>query len=164
MIDNSQELFTVVDERDNILGYHTRGECHADVSLIHRAVGIVLYNAAAELLLQRRSMYKDTSPGMWTMAAGGHVDQGETYHAAALREMQEELGVVSELTHVETYLSRRSRETHMQALFTGVHEGPFNPNIHEVDLVQFYSHDQIKNMENSLTEGAKQAFIKLGIL
>jgi isopentenyldiphosphate isomerase len=37
-------------------------------------------------------MTKDTSPGLWDSSASGHLDAGEDYDAAAVRELGEELG------------------------------------------------------------------------
>lgn len=39
-------------------------------------------------------MNKDSSPGLWTLSCSGHVDAGEDYDTAALRELSEELGWV----------------------------------------------------------------------
>ncbi|MBV9359143.1 MAG: NUDIX domain-containing protein [Chloroflexi bacterium] len=46
-----------------------------------------------ELVLQRRSLAKDTFPGSWDAAAAGHWRFGETPPEAA-REVEEELGLV----------------------------------------------------------------------
>ena len=35
---------------------------------------------------------KDLDPGLWTTSCSGHVDQGESYFDAAVRECKEELG------------------------------------------------------------------------
>jgi isopentenyl-diphosphate delta-isomerase type 1 len=91
--DVSQELLDVVDADDRVIGVKTRGEIHAR-GLMHRAVHILVFNSKGELFLQKRSMTKDENPGQWDSSAAGHVDSGETYIACAIREIEEELGIV----------------------------------------------------------------------
>jgi len=91
--DVSQELLDVVDIDDRVIGVKTRREIHAQ-GLMHRAVHILVFNARGELFLQKRSMSKDENPGQWDSSAAGHVDSGETYLECAIRELEEELGIV----------------------------------------------------------------------
>ena len=44
------------------------------------------------LLLGRRSLEKVVCPGTWDVI-GGHVEAGETFEAALLREVEEEIGI-----------------------------------------------------------------------
>ena len=53
-----------------------------------------------ELLLQKRSMTKPTSPGMYHTSAAGHINLGETALRAASRETQEELGLAIDTDHL----------------------------------------------------------------
>jgi isopentenyl-diphosphate delta-isomerase len=85
------ELFDVVDETDRVIGQAPRREVHAR-KLSHRAVHILVHDAAGRLFLQKRSLTKDTFPGCWDSSCSGHVDAGETYLEAARRELGEELG------------------------------------------------------------------------
>ena len=71
--DNQNELFNIVDEKDNVVGQATRGEVHKNKSLIHRSVGVVVFNSRGEIFLQQRSAGKDTDPSKWTISASGHV-------------------------------------------------------------------------------------------
>ncbi len=87
-----EELLDVVDELDRPVGRLTRAEVHRRL-VPHRAVHVFLRDPLGRLLLQKRSMAKDESPGLWTSSASGHVDAGETYVAAAYRELREELGI-----------------------------------------------------------------------
>ncbi|MEM7564203.1 MAG: NUDIX domain-containing protein [Pseudomonadota bacterium] len=89
----SEELLDVVDENDRVVDVKTRGEIHAS-HLMHRAIHILLFNSKGEVFLQKRSMSKDENPGLWDSSAAGHVDSGESYLACAVREIEEELGIV----------------------------------------------------------------------
>ncbi len=86
-----EEVFDVVDENDRPVGRAPRSEVHAK-GLRHRAVHVLVFNAAGELFLQKRSWRKDTAPGAWDSSASGHVNAGETYDACAERELMEEIG------------------------------------------------------------------------
>jgi isopentenyldiphosphate isomerase len=88
-----EEIFDVVNERDEVVGRQTRREVHR-LGLKHRAVHVLVFNKAGEVFLQKRSMAKDTFPGAWDSSASGHVDAGEDYDACAMRELGEEIGLV----------------------------------------------------------------------
>lgn len=92
MSQNPDERFDVVDENDNPVRQERRAIVHRD-RLLHRAVHILVFNAKGENYAQKRSMSKDTCPGMWTTSCSGHVDAGEDYDTAAVRELGEELGI-----------------------------------------------------------------------
>jgi len=89
----SEEIFDVVNERDEVVGQRPRSEVHR-LKLNHRAVHVLVFNARGELFLQQRSLLKDCFPGVWDSSASGHLDQGEEYDACAVRELAEELGCV----------------------------------------------------------------------
>ena len=164
MQDNQNELFIVVDENDNILDYRTRYECHHDKSLIHRVTDIALFNKDGKLLLQKRSQQKDLFPGYYTLSASGHVSKGEDYLQSAIRELEEELGITNvELTMIGTVIVESEYEKEMVAVFTGNHNGPFQYPADEVESVQFFSSDEIKNIDN-LTPVAKSCLKLLKIL
>ncbi len=86
-----EEIFDVVNERDEIIGQQPRGEVHR-LGLKHRAVHVLMFNRLGELFLQKRSVQKDCFPGKWDSSASGHLDCGEDYDACVIREVREELG------------------------------------------------------------------------
>ena len=88
----TEEWFDVVNERDEVIRRATRRDVHA-TGLWHRAVHVLVFNAIGRVLLQKRSMLKDLSPGLWDSSCSGHLDAGEDYDAAAIRELGEEIGV-----------------------------------------------------------------------
>ena len=88
----AEEIFDVVNERDEVIGRAPRSEVHAR-GLRHRATHVLVFNPRGEVFLQKRSMMKDRQPGMWDSSASGHLNSGEGYDACAVREVREELGV-----------------------------------------------------------------------
>ena len=87
-----EEWFDVVNERDEVVGRATRREVHAR-GLLHRAVHVLVFDQAGRVFLQKRSMRKDLCPGLWDSSCSGHLDSGEDYDTAAVRELGEEIGV-----------------------------------------------------------------------
>lgn len=89
----ADELFDVVDEQDQVLRQATRREVH-EQGLMHRAVHVLVFSRKNhDCLLQKRSAFKDCHPGVWDSSAAGHLDAGEDYDSAAVRELREELGI-----------------------------------------------------------------------
>ncbi|MBS0204291.1 MAG: NUDIX domain-containing protein [Planctomycetes bacterium] len=92
----TEEMFDVVDSFDRVLYQAPRSVVHAQ-HWLHRAAHIFVFNSRAELLVHRRSATKDECPLLYTSSASGHLAAGEDYEPAAVRELQEELGLVSPL-------------------------------------------------------------------
>jgi isopentenyl-diphosphate delta-isomerase type 1 len=94
-VQDAEEIFDVVDASDRVIGQAPRAEVHAR-KLRHRAVHVFVFNPRGELFIQKRAATKDTFPGCYDSSASGHLNQGETYDACAVRELHEELGVIVE--------------------------------------------------------------------
>jgi 16S rRNA (adenine1518-N6/adenine1519-N6)-dimethyltransferase len=139
------ELFDVVDAHDRVIGRATRAEVHAR-RLLHRAVHIFLFNSAGELLLQRRSAWKDEYPLCWTSSASGHLDAGEDYPAAAVRELREELGIAVDLEFLTKLPAGPETANEHTALFRAVSENRpvFPPE--EIESVEFFSLEDVTQM------------------
>ena len=88
------ELLAVVDDNDIEIGAQTRRQVH-EQKLLHRAVHLLVYDRDKNLLIQKRSAKKDTYPLHWE-CVGGHLGPGEKYADAAVRELDEELGLPPE--------------------------------------------------------------------
>jgi isopentenyl-diphosphate delta-isomerase len=88
----SEEIFDVVNERDEVIGQKPRSEIHR-LKFNHRAVHVLVFNSRGELFLQKRSMKKDCFPGTWDSSASGHLASGESYDACCGRELREEIGL-----------------------------------------------------------------------
>ncbi|HEY1582830.1 MAG TPA: 16S rRNA (adenine(1518)-N(6)/adenine(1519)-N(6))-dimethyltransferase RsmA [Chthoniobacterales bacterium] len=132
------EQLAVVDEFDRVTGAATRAEVHGN-NLRHRAVHIFLFDAAGELLLQKRSRWKDRHPNVWDSSAAGHVGIGEDYETTAARELEEELGITAELEEIASLTASEETGQEFIRLFRGRHEGPFHRAGTEIDLVEFFS-------------------------
>lgn len=81
----------IVDENDNPIGSTSMHDAY-DKGLIHRIVHVIVEDQNGRILLQKRSDKVATAKNCWDISVGGHVDEGESYEEAALRELREELG------------------------------------------------------------------------
>lgn len=89
------EKFDVVDLNDRPIRQLARGLVHRD-NLFHRAIHVLVNANSLNWILQQRSGNKDVDPFLWTSSCSGHVDAGEDYLSAAVRECEEELGIVAD--------------------------------------------------------------------
>jgi len=141
---SGEERFDVVDDLDRPLGVSTRREIHAD-GLIHRAVHILLSKPSGEIYLQKRSPWKDRNPSLWDSSASGHVDAGETYDAAATRELTEELGVRECAIEAIGKLGPTPENGHeFVAIYRGLWDGKIRPAPMEIDTGAFFPPEQIR--------------------
>ena len=61
--------------------------------LWHNTIHLWLFTKKGEILLQQRSHKKSIYPLLWDVSAAGHIDAGESFTNAAIRETKEELGL-----------------------------------------------------------------------
>lgn len=138
------EMLTRVTEEDDVLGPVPRSQVHGNPALIHRSVHILVLSPEGRLLLQKRSLRKDTQPGKWDTSVGGHVGFGQSYEEAARREAEEELGMVpGELTFLYPSRIRNRVESENIHTFLQVSAGPFRPEPGEIDELRFWTREEI---------------------
>ena len=135
----SGEIFDVVDADDQVTGTATRAEVHAQ-RLTHRAVHVFVFNKRGDLLLQKRSLLKDMCPGLWDSSVSGHLDSGESYEAAAVRELEEEMGIAAETAPEEIARITPGIETGWEhvRLYRIRHDGALRFPSAEVDAVMWF--------------------------
>jgi 16S rRNA (adenine1518-N6/adenine1519-N6)-dimethyltransferase len=140
----SGEIFDVVDANDEVTGKATRGEVHAQ-RLIHRAVHVFAFNKRGDLLLQKRSSLKDLCPGLWDSSVSGHLDSGEEYAVAAVRELEEEMGIISETAPEEIARITPCEETGWEhvRLYRVRHDGALRYPAAEVDAAIWFPLEEI---------------------
>ena len=141
-----EEVFDIVDADDNVIGTATRNEVHGNPSLFHRVSHVMVFNFNGELFLQKRGLDKDVQPGKWDTSVGGHVDSGETYEVAAIREMEEELGVRDlDITFLYKYKHSNDYETEYVSTFSTVWDGEIVTNSDEIIKGRFWKLDEIES-------------------
>jgi 16S rRNA (adenine1518-N6/adenine1519-N6)-dimethyltransferase len=138
------EIFDIVNERNEVIGQAKRGEVHAK-KLLHRAVHIFVFNKHGELWLQRRSHLKDVHPLAWDSSAAGHLDTGESYAAAAVRELKEEIGIEATTECIAQIPASEMTGHEFVELHRARHNGPMHFAPDEIASGAFFRPEQITN-------------------
>ncbi|MEU7584608.1 NUDIX domain-containing protein [Streptomyces sp. NPDC041068] len=118
------ELVERVDEQDRVLGIVDRGEAIRG-RLLHRVATIVCRDVEGRILVHRRPGNVSRFPGQYNWLLGGAVDVGETYEAAAARELAEELGVRAPVRFAFKFLCHGA----ISPYWLGVHEAVIKENV-----------------------------------
>lgn len=88
------ELLDIVDTEGTKTGKILDKDLAHDRNLLHNEIGIFIFNNNKEILIQKRSANKRFNPNKWGLCAG-HVGAYEDLKLAALRELEEEIGIVA---------------------------------------------------------------------
>jgi isopentenyldiphosphate isomerase len=139
-----EEIFDVVNERDEVIGRKPRREVHAR-GLKHRAVHVLVFNSQGEIFLQKRSLKKDTAAGLWDSSSSGHVDSGEDYDACAVRELREEIGLRAGRKPERLFKIDARPETGWEFcwVYRCESEGPFELNPDEIERGEWFAPGKI---------------------
>jgi isopentenyl-diphosphate Delta-isomerase len=104
---NNQQL-AIVSEQDNIIGSAIPEKIYYE-GLLHRFASIFILDNQSRLLLQKRAFSKNSHVGLFSESVSAQVAYSEKYIDAALRRVNEELGLVLEKDEHNT--SRGTRLT-----------------------------------------------------
>ena len=121
-----EERVILVNPQDEQIGTMPKMEAH-EKALLHRAFSVFIMNDKGETLLQQRAASKYHSPLLWTNTCCSHQREGEDNIAAGKRRLREEMGFVTELNE----------------LFSFIYKAPFDNGLteHELDHVMMGSYD-----------------------
>jgi isopentenyldiphosphate isomerase len=158
-----KEIFDVVNFSDQVIGAKTRIEVHKH-NLLHRAVHIMVSPFPSMWILQKRSGSKDIDPFLWTSSCSGHVDSGEKYIDAAVRECKEELGiVVKKESLIEIFRASPCEETGNEFVrfYLLKYEKKIKLKADEILQIADYSIDQIEQSMRTNPEKFSGSFIHL---
>eukprot|EP01119_Soliformovum_irregulare_P014431 TRINITY_DN3947_c0_g1_i2.p1 TRINITY_DN3947_c0_g1~~TRINITY_DN3947_c0_g1_i2.p1 ORF type:complete len:185 (+),score=48.17 TRINITY_DN3947_c0_g1_i2:17-571(+) len=73
----TEEYLDVLDENGKFTGIsHPRSQVHRE-GLWHRVVHVWIVNSKGQVLLQQRTLNKESWPGMWDISSAGHISAGE---------------------------------------------------------------------------------------
>ena len=86
------EEVILVNSDDEVIGTMEKLEAHRR-GVLHRAFSVFIINDRNEMLLQQRAPEKYHSGGLWTNACCSHPRPGEPLAEAAIRRLQEEMGI-----------------------------------------------------------------------
>jgi len=169
------ELFETLDADGVPAGLVPRDRVHAE-GLWHRAVHIWLFDPQGRVFVQRRSPDKDLNPDRWDVACGEHLQPGESYFDAAVRGLQEELGLhIGELEPVgverRVTLDRPELGVHdyeLQQAYQVVTADPVEPASDEVAELRLIAPDELRGWLHAepdrFSPGFHRDVVDLGLL
>lgn len=129
----------LVDDKDNLLGYASRYECHRGRGRRHRAFVTVLFDEDNRVLLHRRR--HALFDGLWDLTAISHPlrinGRNETYQEASDRALSKEMGIAhvpSEKIGAFNYIAfdGANCENEHCVILIGNYNGEFKANNNEV--------------------------------
>ena len=130
----NEEKVVLVNEFDEQIGLMPKMEAH-EKAVLHRAFSVFILNENGELMLQQRAAHKYHSPLLWTNTCCSHQRDGESNVEAGKRRLNEEMGFVTDLTEV----------------FSFIYKAPFDNGLteHEFDhvMVGYYNEEPAINPE-----------------
>jgi isopentenyl-diphosphate delta-isomerase len=127
----------LVDENDIQTGVTGKLEAH-EKALLHRAVSVFIVNSNGEWILQRRAFDKYHSNGLWTNTCCTHPHPGESVFDAARRRLREEMGIVTNVTWLFSFIYREKldndlTEHELDHVFLGISDSEPLINTTEVE-------------------------------
>lgn len=104
---------------------------------LHLAVSVFVFTTRGQLLLQRRSLAKYHSGGLWTNTACTHPSPGETPADAARRCLRDEMGMAVRLEARGAFTYRADVppglvEHELDHVYVGIAESTPRPNAREI--------------------------------
>ncbi len=145
------ERLIFVDENDQPVGVGDRREAWVK-GYYTRNISVMLRDQNGRVLSQKRNTRVASYPGMWTVAASGHVDEGETWDTAAYRETQEEIGISTDLKHVGNCIFKDDVDDKKIRRIIHVYEGIIDSSAQftlqeaEVDDTKWYTLADLKSL------------------
>lgn len=88
------EYIDIVDEQGNPTGKSELKSVIHQKGYYHHTAHIWFYTTNGDILLSQRSAKKTICPLIWDVSVAGHIDAGETPKQAAIRETEEEIGLI----------------------------------------------------------------------
>ena len=143
------EYIDIVDKHGEPTGETAlKSEAHKN-GWYHNTIHLWLHTTNGDILLQQRSHKKIIYPLLWDVSVAGHVDAGETFIEAALRETEEEIGLKLEqnsLQHIGVFLHKTSYD---------------NGNIQDNEFHQVFKAQLNVNLEELIIQENEVEAIKL---
>jgi len=144
-----EEQVVLVNEKDEQIGLMPKMEAH-EKALLHRAFSVFVFNSQGQVMLQQRAASKYHSPLLWTNTCCSHQREGESNIEAGKRRLMEEMGFVTELEEVFSFIYKAPfdnglTEHELDHVMVGYYEGEPKINPDEVEACKWMPLDAVKS-------------------
>jgi isopentenyl-diphosphate delta-isomerase len=151
-----EDKVILVDLNNNQVGLMPKLEAH-EKGVLHRAFSVFVFNENGELMLQRRSLVKYHSPGLWTNTCCSHQREGESNIESGKRRLNEEMGFTTELTEKTSFIYKAEFdngliEHEFDHILVGYFDNSPKINTKEVDSWKWMSMESVQDDINESPE------------
>jgi isopentenyldiphosphate isomerase len=124
---------------------------------------VCVFNSRGEIFLQKRSMSKDSSPGLWDSSSSGHLDCGEDYDACVVRELREEIGLNVSACPKRLFKIEACEQTGQEfvRLYQCAGEGPFTLHPEEIERGDWFDRERVTAWIEERPQDFTPAFVLL---
>ena len=167
-IENMTEYIDIVDENGEPTGDVIDRETAHSKGIRHRTAHVWLLrnnNDKVQILLQKRCQTKSSYPGCYDISSAGHIPSGVDYIQSALRELNEELGIIAspeeliycgdrKIVSDKVFFGREFHDRQVSKVFImwkDIDESGFSLQKEEVDEVRWFDLDECIRAVNSNT-------------
>jgi isopentenyldiphosphate isomerase len=157
------DILIVTDDKGRAVGKVNRKQAHAE-GVLHACVHLLLFDPTGkQIIVQRRGLNKDSSPGKLSQSVGGHVGAGFSPEETLAKESREELGICPQLFRLMTvfpYESNMKKNQEVVFLFSGTYGGPLYPNFTELEWAAYLSFNGIKALAQEEPQRFAPSFLQ----
>lgn len=116
------ELIDILNDNGEISGITClKSEAHKK-GLFHASVHIWIIDNNKNVLIQKRARNKNVFPNLWDVSVAGHISAGEKPEISAIREIEEEVGILISKNQLQ-YIGTSTKKV-----------------IHSINLIDFELH------------------------
>ena len=140
----TEEVLALVDATGAVSGSAPRSVVRRE-NLPHIVVAVLVRDSAGRVYVHRRTELKDVFPGMHDCWVAGCVTFGEEPEAAAVRELEEELGIAAaslEPLGTAWYADEHTRQ--LGHAFTTTYDGPITHQESEIAWGGWLTVDELR--------------------
>jgi isopentenyldiphosphate isomerase len=157
------DILSAVDHKGIPVGAVDRKQAHTN-GVLHACVHLLLFDPTGkQVIVQRRGLNKDSSPGKLSQSIGGHVGAGFSPEETLAKESREELGICPQLFRLITvfpYESNLKKNQEVVFLFSGTYGGPLYPNFTELEWAAYLSFNGIKALAQEEPQRFAPSFLQ----
>lgn len=157
------EFVDILDENGNYTGNSIlKSEAHQK-GLFHPTIHVWCYSKFGKILIQQRGANKETYPLKWDVSVAGHIGAGEEIETGAIREVEEEIGIILSIDDLEKIDVFKSEKRHSDTIWDREFNHTFLAELdeeillikqkEEVEALAWISLEAFENMISSNDEG-----------